>query len=806
MAILDLHEPRTDPKKPALSADLKARHTRALDGFKASASFFAQQRKREVEDLKFVEIDEQWDPSVKTQRAGNQSVNGLPPTPPRPMVTINQLRGPCQQIANARRAARLGLEFAPKGAGASDDIAEVFEDIARAVQQESRASIARNWAGDRAEKAGMGWYEIVTDYCEDQSDPAAWNDQDILWRRILNQGSVYPDPYAQQPDFSDGRRWYKTEDLPIALYRDRYPDSELATADDGELTAIGDAQPKWVFTSTDGDGDEAQTVRIAECWEVVEKVRTIVKLTDGRGAFDDEIPDGATVDTGPEAISRKKRVRTIYHSILNAVEYLEEPSEYDGDYVPLIPCVGEESNVDGERRWQGIVRPGRDSAVSYNVTRSAIQEAIALVSKAPYIGFVRTIGQFMEWWKQSAVRNFPILPVEEAYDKQGNLLPIPQRNPATADISALTVAAQMAKDDVHTTTGVPPVALGQLDPHDRSGKAIAALQGQSEIGSSGYLENFKDISLGLEGKIIRDLIPRIFDRPGRIVPAVGVDEKRRLVMLNAPYIEGPDGHPHMLPNWREGMPVPTQIPGPNGQPIEVKYYNLKDGQYSVTPVVGKSYATRRQEAGAAIGDVMKAVPPEMAMAIAPAWLDEQDYPGAKKIAEIAKNALPPGLRAAYQDRAEGGPDPQIEQLQQQVQQLQQAIQSKAAEKQAEVQAKGQIEFQKEQLDSQTRIKIALIQASASMTNSQAKIDAEDARTFIDAMENRLSTALEMHMARLGQAHEAIQAVHDQVHEAALQASDQQHEVGMAQLGHDQALEQGQQAAALAPQPEAGTGA
>lgn len=806
MSTFDL-DPETDtPRKDPMSPALKKRHTKALDGFRASASYFTSQRKREVDDLKFVDFDEQWDPTVKTQRAGNQAVSGSsgtaqPPSPPRPTIVVNQLRGPIQQVANTRRAARLTLEFAPAGPGSTDELAEIYEDIVRARQQESRANIARNWAADRAEKAGTGWYRIDTEYAEtgDGTDPMAWNDQEIVWRRILNQASVFPDPHAQEPDFSDGRRWYVTEDLPIEVYRERFPDSDVAAYSSSELTAIGDQLPKWIFTSADTtDGEASQTVRIAEVWEVEERTHTRLMLTDGTGAYEDELKPDQVPMAGSAARKRKETTRVIWWSLINGVEYLEEPREWDGAYVPLIPCVGQEANVDGERRWTGIVRPGRDAQMASNVLKAARLEAIALGAKAPYIGFMETIEPYLEWWKNSSIRNYFILPIKAAYDKAGNLLPAPKRQVDEPAIQAITIADQSAQQDIHTVTGVPPVALGELDPHDRSGKAIQALQGQAEVGSSGYMANLVDISLAYEGKVVRDLLPRVYDRPGRIVPAVGIDEKRRLVMLNLPYVDGPDGMPHPLQGWKEGQPVPDSIPGPPGpdgqpMPLQVKYYNLKAGQLSVAATAGKSYATRRKEAADAISNVMQVIPPEMAAAIAPAWLEEQDFPTAKKIAEIAKNALPPNLKAAYEDEKQQG-QAQIQQLQQQLQQLQQQLESKVAEKQAEVQAQGQIDLQKAQMDNDTKVKIAQINQEGAFAVADLKATIEAANTAIAAMQ-------EERLAFEASRKEAASQVHQALHEATQNAADRAHEVGMAALEHQHALEQTAQAAALAPAPD-----
>lgn len=801
-------KPRTDLD------DLKKRHQAALDAFKASAAAFAKQRQREMEDLKFVDFDEQWDPTSKTNRAGNQAVGGLPPTPPRPTIVINQLRSPCQQVANTRRNARLALTFAPKGGGATQDVAEVFEDIVRAAQAESRASIARNWAGDRAEKCGMGWYRVDTEYAdEDPTDPASWNDQNLAWRRILNQASVYPDASAQEPDFSDGRLLFVTEDMPWAEYKRRFKDSDLAHLDDdeitgvGELMGIGDGQPNWVMTTDDGDA--GKVVRIAECWEIVERERTKVMLSDGRAAFDDDIPEGVTVATGTAARKRRVKDRVLMWSLMNCMEYLEAPREANGRYIPIIPTIGEEGNVNGERRWWGIVRPGRDAAVSYNVLRAAQIETIASASKTPWIGYMETIEPYLEWWKNSAIRNYFFLPVKAAYDKAGNLLPFPQRNVQEPAIQAITMAAQAAKDDVHTTTGIPPVSLGQVDPHERSGKAIQALQGQAEVGSSGYLDNFVSITLAYEGKVVRDLIPRLFDRPGRIVPAVGLDEKRRLVMLNYPYVDGPNGQPvKALPNWEKGQPVPEQIPGPDGQPLEVKYVDLASGEFSVQPVAGKSFATRQEAVNNAIQSIMQVVTPEMSMALAPAFIESLDTPDALRLAEIAKKALPPQLAAAYED-GQPGIDPEKQQLQMQVQQLQQALESKQMEEQAKQQAQTQRELtkaqidsevtiQKAQIDAQVRIEVAKINAQAGLTEASIKAGLEQTGHQIQREEAMIGRDHELAVQQRDHEHERDMAQVSAELSAAQADQDQANALEQGAMSHQQTLE----AQAMEPQEPA----
>jgi len=297
----------------------------------------------------------------------------------------------------------------------------------------------------------------------------------------------------------------------------------------------------------------------------------------------------------------------------------------------------------------------------------------------------------------------------------------------------------------------------------------------------------------------------VFDRPGRVIPAMGVEEHQRLIMVNWPYVEGKDGTPEPLPNWQPGQPVPQTVqgpPGPQGQPsppMPVKFIDLKKGEYSIQAVAGKAYATRREEASDAISNVMKVVPPEMAAALAPAWLEEQDYPGAKKIAEIAKNSLPPQLQQAYQEDQEQPAIPpqiqaQMQAMQAQLQQATQIIQTDQIKQQATLEkAKidAQAGIQKAEMDAQVRLRIAEMDAHA----------VADKDLALQVMKNAAAIAV----AHIGaaakgaslQAH-AMEESQALGHEAMQADADRQHEAQMADQQHQQALAQREQEAALTP--------
>jgi len=690
-------ETPTDPDAPDTSA-----HQAALDRFQLAEEAFKDQRERELADLEFIDkAGAQWPDDIRRAREGNdQGGGGLPPVPARPCLEFNLLRGPMQQVVNTARQAKLGLSFAPEGEGVSRAVAQAYDDIARAIQADSRAHLARQWAFERAAKCGWGVYRLLTEYVNDQTF-----DQKITYKRILNQASVYLDPFAQEPDWSDGQFALLTADMPLARYKRTHPQTKLASYSDRELTSLGNDLPTWITTS---HGSAGLSCRVAEYWEVREEAQTLVLLPDDTTALEADIPAEilAQVERDRGAKLPRRTItgkRQVFWSLLNGVEVIEGPREWNGSYIPLIPVVGDEANLNGDRRWTGSVQFARDAQRSYNYMRSAQVEAVGLAPRAQWLIADGQLEGYEAWWQEANTRNLPYLPYRlQTY--AGQNAPPPQRNVAEPAIQAVTLAAAAAKDDLHGTTNMPPVSLGQLDPHERSGVAIRALQGQAEVGSSGYLDNLASVSMIYEGKVLKDLIPRIYDRPGRIVPGLGIDDKRKGLMVNIPYVEQ-NGKP---------QPVPPGTPG-------AEVIDLKAGDLSVTAVVGKSYATRREETSEALAAIMQAAP-MLAPILAPFWLDELDFPGAKKLAAIAKKTLPP----QFQEDEAGQPSPQqqLVQLQQQMQQAEEMIGllTKELEKKTQVietdQVKADATVQVTQLELASKERIESVKAQVELLKAE----------------------------------------------------------------------------------------
>jgi hypothetical protein len=577
------------------------------------------------------------------------------------------------------------------------------------VQANSRAHLARQWAFERAVKAGRGFYRILTEYANDGD-----NDLDIVYKRILNQSSVYLDPSAQEPDWSDGLWAFVTEDLPLSRYKALYPKSEMASSDMDTLNGVGGDQPDWCKDHADG-----KLIRVAEYWEVVlEQVEvTLYAFPDGtekncsaeEHAFAQKAGGQPVLNeaTGAPFVRQVER-RKVRWTKINAIEVLDQ-QDWPGRYIPIIPVIGRESNVNGERRWTGIVRPAKDSQRLYNYMVSNEAEMVGLAPRAPYIGYWETIEPFQEWWKQANTRNFPFLPVAPARDGSGQVLPPPQRNTVEPAIQATAMAIAQANSDIQATTTVHDPSLGNLSPNERSGKAIMALQKQSEQSTGQYLDNLAQMTMLYEGKVLRDLIPKVYTRAGRIVATVGEDDQQSQVMLGRPY------------TTQKGQPVPAQPNDPKAKTID-----LAKGEYGVAVTVGKSFTTRREEGVAQMGQLAEAAP-QLVQAYADVWVSNMDFPGAKQIADRLKKSLPPQL----QDGEDG--EPSVEQLMQKLQEQGQMLEMMTKELEGKTRV-----IETDQVKAQQSLMETDLKERASSQRKAAEIEAS---MKADALNNLVKLAI-----------------------------------------------------------------
>jgi hypothetical protein len=459
---------------------------------------------------------------------------------------------------------------------------------------------------------------------------------------------------------------------------------------------------------------------VAEYFYVVYEQRTLIQNPEtGQNEL---LPKGVEA---PEGVLQQRQVdvRRVKWAVINAAEVLDE-EDWDGRFIPIIPVIGKEYNVDGESVYKGVISNAKDAQRLYNYARSSQAMAVGLAPLAPWVMAEGQDEGYELMWDEANTRAFTRLKYKPT-SFEGNLLPPPQRNTVEPAMQAITMMAREADGDIQATTGRFNPSLGKQDSN-RSGTAINALKQQGESSSSNYLENLATISMNYEGRILLDLLPHVYDRPGRIARLLGDDPKdEREVMLNQPFIVGPEGKPLPTTPGTPGLISTVMNKLRGNKPAEPPtFYDLNDGDYSVTVTVGQSFATQKDANAALLTGLMQSAP-QMTPILADIYAEQLDGPMAERIVkrlqrmnpqlsddEDAQPTVPPQLQQ------------QMQQLQQQNQQLQQQLQQLQSGAQVEqMKIAGQTQIKQMEIDSRERIAAAQIRAD--VTKAQAQVASKE---------------------------------------------------------------------------------
>jgi hypothetical protein len=404
----------------AEDVDDEASHANDEDILKTAKSRFqlaveaeSEIRPLALDDLKF-SAGEQWPEDVKQSRELDR----------RPCLTINRLPQSIHQLTNDQRQNRPSIKVSPIDDKADIDTAKIYQGIIRHIEYSSDADTAYDKAFESAVRGGFGYFRIVTEYC----DPMSFN-QDIKIKQIRNPFTVYLDPNYQKPDGSDANWGFIVEDIPHDEYKAQYPKSKLASMEDWQ--SVGDQQAYWASSTT---------YRIAEYFYKEVTETKLLLLSDKSVITEKEMKDELASGMWPEGLTvvaeRMSMLPSIKWCKLNGVEVLEK-TDWLGRWIPIIPVLGEELDIDGKRILSGITRHAKDPQRMYNYWASAETETIALAPRAPFIGVEGQFEGHEAEWRTANVRNHAFLQYKPK-SLGGVLAPPPQRNAYEPPVQAIT--------------------------------------------------------------------------------------------------------------------------------------------------------------------------------------------------------------------------------------------------------------------------------------------------------------------------------------------------------------------------------
>lgn len=437
-------------------------------------------RAKFVDDLRFAspDGDDQWDVQLKQQReaAGRPAMSF-----PRGHIFV-------QQVANQARQQKPQIKYAP-ALGSDKDTAEVIEGIARKIQYDSQAQIAYENAIEYSAGASFGYYRILTDYADYDSD-----DQDIKILPVLDPltvvGVLVPAIFGRKPKF-----WFVIEDIPKDEYKAQYGETEMASLD-------------WTEAARRSEGwAGSETVRIAEYWTVEEK----------------------------KVKGQRRPQCTIKFCKINGLEVLpDSETEWPGTICNIIPVLGKQMIKEGKPKLFSVVRPQKYAQQLINYSKSRIAETLAT---APISPFMVANGQIpadkRAQWEELNRTVRPFIEYEPV-DAQGRPVPPPQRQTFEPPIQSLSAFVAQEIDDMKATTGIFDASLG-AQANETSGQAIMRRQQQADMSTMHYLDNLER-SFKQAGDVIAELIPVIYDTK-REITILGTDEAQKIVTINAQHTD-----------------------------------------------------------------------------------------------------------------------------------------------------------------------------------------------------------------------------------------------------------------------------
>lgn len=596
--------------------------------FRQCEEWESRARKLFLEDIKFSNADSdngyQWPNEIRRNRDIDE----------RPCLTINKTHQHNLQIINDAKQNKPRCKVNPVGNGATFEAAQIYEGVFRHIEYISNATVAYDTATSFQVQGGIGYWRVVTDYLGNDNF-----DQEIFIRRIKDPLTVYLDPDINEVDGSDSRFGFVFDDMPLDEFRQAYPEYKEM----GGATALGNSDG-WI---------DKNHIRVAEYYRRVENKDQLISFTDPRtgqqsmlrrGNIPSEIIDGIIDD--PSTRTRELKTWKVEWYLIIGDEVAER-RQWAGEYIPIVRVIGEETIINGELDRKGHTRCMRDPQRIYNYWSSSAVEHVALQSKTPFIAAAKSIENLETYWETANTVNHSVLPYNSV-DDDGNPLPAPERAEAPVMAAAYVQGMEIAQREMSMVSGQYDAQFGNRS-NEVSGKAIQERQRKGDNATYHFIDNLA-IAIRYTGKILIDLIPKIYDTP-RILRIIGED--------------GEESHVQLDPQAQQAYQIKQRIKDAKEKADVHAIFNPNVGRYDVEADIGPAYATRRQEAFNAISQIMSQAPETMNI-IGDLLFKAADFPMANEIAERLERMVPP------QAKGEGVP-PAVQQLQMQLQNTQKIL-------------------------------------------------------------------------------------------------------------------------------------
>lgn len=464
--------------------------------------------------------------------------------------------------------------------------ADVRAGLLREIEYRSMAPIHYALAGQHAAETGLGFLRLYHDYL----DPRTFA-QDVRVERIKNRWSVWCDPMATEPDWSDQNDCFVGAWMKRDLYRKKYPNSSVASI----------MQDDRGFWAREG------FVRITEYYWREDETVDLYQLDNGVviRSTETEAVEVAKV-SGRIVNARKATVKKVNWALINYSEVLGEVVTEPGEFIPVVPVIGKRLEGKEDDLLYGIVRFAKDPKRMENYWLTSATERVSMLPSAPWIVTPNMIKGFEAEWANanSGLKAYLTYNIDD--DAPGA---VPTR-PNAASIPAGEMQMILAfGEKVKATVGFHDAGVGKAR-NEQSGVAIEKLQHESDVGAYVFSANLQ-AAVARIGIVANQWLASIYDTE-RYITIRQENGEVDVIEINKITETGE------LVN------------------------DLSAGRFDVHVDAGPSYSTLRQQSAETLLELMK-IDPSRSIAFADIAVENMDFPGAERVAARLRKMVPPNL-------------------------------------------------------------------------------------------------------------------------------------------------------------------
>lgn len=589
-------EYENDDEIPDQTAEMRELHAKALRNFDLSYSQAQEVRSKVVEAIRFVTV-----PGAMWEGGIGDNFQG------RPKMEQDLISREIARIYGEYTQNRVTVNYRPADDATDDKQSELLDGMFRADMEDCDGQEATDSAIMDALKGGFGAIRLCVD--EDEEDELGEERSRIKFEPIYDAAdSVWFDPNSKKADKSDAEWAMWLQRMTLEAYKDEFGKTPASFATPDLTPSFG----MW-FTQ-----DWVYVAKYYVREEVKVKLITFVRPDDGDTVEYDEadiedVIDDLIIAGYVQQSDRKVKRKKVRLYCLDGDGVLEDEGYIAGAHIPLIPCYGKRSIVDGVEYCEGITQKAIDSQRVHNMNLSLLADAAAQGAEQTPIADPEQIKGLESFWAQRFSTRQAYLPLRALKDKAGNVvaagvqyLQPPQISPAMASLIDVSTSG------IQQITGANPST--ENAPANTSNEAIQTITRRADTVVAAYFDQFRKFFKRI-GIVYLSMAREVYSDQ-RQVRVIAPDGSDSLQTINQEVIDGDTGR-------------------------QVVLNDLSKMKFNVAVDVGPSYTSQRDQTADRLEKVYLALPdgdPKKAAVLA-MWIDNLQSSGLDDLKRVNRRDM-----------------------------------------------------------------------------------------------------------------------------------------------------------------------